>query len=150
MNSDLSCIYRISINHILCPIHYHNQFLQHNQGKTLQHLTFRVNQSTRASLSCFVDDRAIGVSRSWFIRPNFRRQQWSTHRKHRNMNVRQDILGEITCLHVQISHYKSIWNTPDCHSLTDSDYFSHSICSFINCISIEITIQLNLQIGCFR
>ena len=26
---------------------------------------------------------------------------------------------------------------------TDSDYFSHSICSFINCISIEITIQLN-------
>ena len=27
---------------------------------------------------------------------------------------------------------------------TGSDYFSHSICSFINCISIEITIQLNL------
>ena len=26
---------------------------------------------------------------------------------------------------------------------TDSDYFSHSICSFIKCISIEITIQLN-------
>ena len=26
---------------------------------------------------------------------------------------------------------------------TDSDYFSHSICSFINCISIEIIIQLN-------
>ena len=33
---------------------------------------------------------------------------------------------------------------------TDSDYFSHSICSFINCISVEITIQLNSQIGCFR
>ena len=27
---------------------------------------------------------------------------------------------------------------------TESDYFSHSICSFINCISIKITIQLNL------
>ena len=26
---------------------------------------------------------------------------------------------------------------------TDSDYFSHSIGSFINCVSIEITIQLN-------
>ena len=26
---------------------------------------------------------------------------------------------------------------------TDSDYFSRSICSLINCISIEITIQLN-------
>ena len=26
---------------------------------------------------------------------------------------------------------------------TDSDYFSHSICSFINCISIEMTIQLH-------
>ena len=26
---------------------------------------------------------------------------------------------------------------------TDSDYFSHSICSVINCISMKITIQLN-------